>query len=109
MICRAWRAEATIELADSYQQVALTKVIPSIEARNIPGFLHIDMLRRPVSKDRIEFMTLMWFDSEESIKAFVGADSEASYLPADITAVLARYDLRASHFEVVQQRPQKPR
>ncbi|WP_255551468.1 antibiotic biosynthesis monooxygenase [Granulicella sp. dw_53] len=107
MICRAWRAEATNELADSYQNIALTKVIPSIEARKIHGFLHIDVLRRPLSQDKVEFMTLMWFDSAESIKAFVGEDSEASYLPTDITELLARYDLRAAHFEVVAQRPQK--
>ncbi|WP_187290214.1 antibiotic biosynthesis monooxygenase [Terriglobus saanensis] len=94
-------------MADTYQNVALTKVIPSIEARKIPGFLHIDVLRRPLSAERVEFMTLMWFDSAESIKAFVGEDSEASYLPTDITSVLARYDHRASHFEVVAQRPQK--
>lgn len=106
MICRAWRAEATYDLADEYQHIALTKIIPSIEARKIPGFLHIDILRRPLSADRVEFMTLMWFDSVASIKGFVGEDSEASYLPNDITQVLARYDLRASHFEVVEQRPQ---
>jgi heme-degrading monooxygenase HmoA len=109
MICRAWRAEAAHDMADEYQRIALTKIIPSIEARKIPGFLHIDMLRRILSDDRVEFMTLMWFDSATSIKGFVGEDSQASYLPSEITAVLARYDQRAAHFEVVDRRPQVER
>jgi heme-degrading monooxygenase HmoA len=93
-------------MADVYQNVALNKVIPSIEARKIPGFIHIDVLRRTLSEDKVEFTTLMWFDSVESIKAFAGDDAEASYLPTDITEVLSRYDHRAAHFEVVAQRPQ---
>ena len=49
------------------------QVIPGIEARSIPGFRSIVLLRRERDQD-VEFMTLMWFDSLDSVKAFMGED-----------------------------------
>jgi hypothetical protein len=37
-------------------------VIPGLEARHIPGFRSIDLVRRERDYD-VEFMTLMWFDT----------------------------------------------
>jgi hypothetical protein len=41
--------------------------IPGIEARRIPGFRSIDLVRRERERD-VEFMTLMWFDSLDAVK-----------------------------------------
>jgi heme-degrading monooxygenase HmoA len=106
MICRVWHAEATAENADKYLDAALTKIIPAIEARRLPGFLHIDVLRHPLPNGKVQFVTMAWFETAEAIKAFAGEDSEAAYLPSEITAVLERYDDRAIHFEVITRRPQ---
>ncbi len=103
-ICRYWEAEATPENADAYQNVALTKAIPSIEARRIPWFRHIDLLRHRLETGNVRFVTLMWSDNEADIEKFVGPDVEASYLPTDITTVLFKYNHRATHFEVVDRR-----
>jgi hypothetical protein len=54
----------------------------------------------------VEFQTLMWFDSLEAIKEFVGEDYGASHVPAPARAVLKRFDPRASHYEVIDRREQ---
>ena len=71
MICRIWHGYTTQENADAYERVVRTEVIPAIEARSIPGFLSIDLLRRQLENE-VEFMTVMWFDSQQAIVSFVG-------------------------------------
>ena len=105
MICRQWRGWTTPDNAEAYERIVRGEVIPGIEARAIPGFRHIDLLRRETG-DEIEFVTLMWFDSIEAIKAFVGDDHEAAHVPDAARAVLARFDERVSHFEVLDRRAQ---
>lgn len=105
MICRLWRGWATSANADSYERVVREQVIPEIEARNIDGFLHIDLMRRALG-DEVEFQTLMWFESLESVIAFVGEDYAVSHVPAAARAVLARFEERAAHFEVLDRRAQ---
>ncbi len=73
MICRLWRGWTSPENADEYERIVRTEVIPGIEARNIPGFRHIDLMRRDLDGE-IEFQTLMWFDDLDAIKAFMGED-----------------------------------
>jgi antibiotic biosynthesis monooxygenase (ABM) superfamily enzyme len=105
MICRVWRGWTTPENAASYQSIVLERVIPAIEARRIPGFHHIDVLRLD-RREEIEFTTMMWFDSIDSVQNFMGADYTASHVPAEARAVLARFDAHAEHLEVVDRRPQ---
>lgn len=108
MICRLWRGWASLADADAYERIVRTKVIPSIEAMNIVGFRAIDLLRRPSPDgERIEFMTLMWFDRLEDIRAFTGEDYQVSHVPQSARAVLADYDRRAAHFEVLERRRQR--
>jgi len=105
MICRLWRGWTTPENADGYERVVHGEVIPGIEARKIPGFLHIDLMKRELG-DEVEFQTLMWFDSLGAIKAFVGEDYSVSHVPSQARAVLKRFDERAAHYEVIDRRPQ---
>ena len=105
MICRLWCGWTTLENADSYERVVRGEVIPGIEARKIPGFRHIDLMKRNCG-DEIEFQTLMWFDSLDSIKAFIGEDYSVSHVPPNARAVLSRFDERAAHFEVLDRREQ---
>ena len=46
----------------------------------IPGFRHIDLMKRDRG-DEIEFQTLMWFESLDAIKAFMGEDYSVSHVP----------------------------
>jgi antibiotic biosynthesis monooxygenase (ABM) superfamily enzyme len=105
MICRLWRGWTTPQNADDYERIVRGQVIPGIEARQIPGFRHIDLMKR-VAGDEVEFQTLMWFDSLDAIKAFMGEDYAVSHVPAEAQAVLKRFDERAAHFEVIDRREQ---
>ena len=46
MICRLWRGWTAPENADEYERIVRPEVIPKIEARKIPGFRHVDLMRR---------------------------------------------------------------
>ena len=81
MICRLWRGWTSPENADAYEQIVRGEVIPGIEARRIPGFRHIDLMKRDLGEE-VEFQTLMWFDSLDAIKAFMGEDYAVSHVPA---------------------------
>jgi hypothetical protein len=104
-ICRLWRGWTTPENAEAYETLLLGEVIPGIEARRIPGFRGIDVMKRELGHE-VEFMTLMWFDSIEAIRAFVGEDYTISHVPAAARAVLSRFDGRAAHSEVLDRREQ---
>jgi hypothetical protein len=105
MICRLWRGWTTLENADAYERIVRDEVIPGIEARHISGFLHIDLMKRDLD-DEVEFQTLMWFDSLDAIKAFMGEDYGVSHVPGPARAVLKRFDERAAHYEVIDRRAQ---
>jgi hypothetical protein len=106
MICRIWRGWTTPANAEAYERAVRGEVIPGIEARRIPGFEHIDLMRRDLG-DEVEFQTIMWFDHLQSIVDFVGEDYSVSHVPPAARAVLSRFDARAAHYEVIDRRPQR--
>jgi hypothetical protein len=103
MICRLCRGWTTPENAEAYQHIVHSEVIPGIERRRIPGFAHIDLMKR-VAADEVEF--LMWFDSLDAITAFMGEDYAVSHVPDAARAVLKRFDSHAAHYEVIDRRQQ---
>lgn len=105
MICRLWRGWTTPENASAYEAIVREEVIPGIEAQGIPGFLSIDLMRRPV-QDGVEFATLMWFDDLAAVERFVGKDYEVAHVPERARQVLSRFDERSVHFEVIDRRSQ---
>jgi hypothetical protein len=105
LICRLWRGWTAPENADEYERIVRGEVIPAIEARSIPGFRHVDLMRRDLGGE-IEFQTLMWFDSIDSIKTFMGEDYSVSHVPLEVRAVLNSFDDRAAHYEVIDRREQ---
>jgi heme-degrading monooxygenase HmoA len=105
MICRLWRGWTTKDNADAYERIVRGEVIPGIEARHIPGFRSIDLVRRE-RDDNVEFMTLMWFDSLDAVKAFMGEDYDVAHVPAHAQAVLADFDKRSAHYDVLDRRDQ---
>lgn len=103
MICRIWHGWTTPTDADAYERLLRSEVFRAIAAQRISGFRGIELLRRP-SADSVEFVTLMYFDSIESVRAFAGADYEAAVVPASARALLQRFDTRSAHYEVRQPR-----
>jgi heme-degrading monooxygenase HmoA len=103
MICRIWHGWTSPEDADSYERLLRSEIFHGIADRDIPGYQGIELLRRPGS-DAVEFMTLMWFDSLDAVRAFAGPDYEVAVVPASARALLKRFDQRSAHYEVRQPR-----
>ena len=100
MIARIWYGYTTPDNADAYEALLKTEIFPGIVARNIAGFRRIELLRGPVGEE-VEFATVMWLDSLESVKAFAGADY---VVPPKARAVLKRFEGRSRHYDVREER-----
>jgi heme-degrading monooxygenase HmoA len=105
MICRLWRGWTTKDNAGAYERIVREEVIPGIEARRIPGFRSIDLIRREQDQDA-EFMTLMWFGSLDDVRGFTGEDYAAAHVPARAQTVLTGFGRRPAHYEVPGRREQ---
>jgi heme-degrading monooxygenase HmoA len=103
MISRLWRGWTAPQDADTYEDLLRAEIFPAILARNIEGFRRIELYRASADQE-CEFVTVMWFDSLESIKAFAGPDYETAVVPPKARAVLKRFDERSRHYEVRAQR-----
>ena len=103
MIARLWSGWTTPQNADIYEALLKTEIFPGILARKIAGFRRIELYRAPAG-DEVEFVTIMWFESMDAIKAFAGADYEVAVVPPKARAVLKRFDARSRHFEMREQR-----
>lgn len=99
MISRIWHGWTTPENADSYESLLREEVFTGIKGRGIPGFVDIQMLRRPLGNE-VEFVTIMRFESIEAIKMFAGEDYEACVVPAKARELLSRFDQRSQHYEI---------
>ncbi|MEQ9091629.1 MAG: hypothetical protein RIE52_11100 [Balneola sp.] len=99
MIARIWHGWTTHENADVYYQVLTETVIPQIESYKMEGYRKIEVLRQEL-EDETEFITIMYFDSLELIKQFVGDDYETAHVPEVAQKVLKRWDKRSQHYEV---------
>ncbi|MBV8792123.1 MAG: antibiotic biosynthesis monooxygenase [Pseudolabrys sp.] len=103
MISRIWRGWTAPQNADIYEALLRNEIFPGILARRIAGFRRIELFRAPAG-DEVEFVTVMWFDSIEDVKAFAGADYETAVVPPKARAVLKRFDPRSQHYDVRESR-----
>ena len=103
MICRIWHGWTTPENADPYEQLLRSEIFAGIASRRIPGFLGIDLVRRPLETS-VEFVTIMWFESIDAVRAFAGPDYEAAVVPPPARRLLERFDERSAHYDVRERR-----
>jgi heme-degrading monooxygenase HmoA len=99
MISRIWHGWTTPANADAYESLLKNEIFIGIKNRQIAGYRGIHLLRRNVG-DEVEFVTVMWFDSIEAVRAFAGEDYEAAVVPPQARALLSRFDQRSQHYEV---------
>jgi heme-degrading monooxygenase HmoA len=99
MIARVWHGWTTTQNAAAYEGLLREQVFPGIAAKGVAGYRRIQLLRRELDGE-VEFTTIMWFDSLDAVRQFVGEDHERAYVPAAARAVLARFDERSQHYEV---------
>jgi heme-degrading monooxygenase HmoA len=99
MVSRIWHGWTTPHNADRYEALLKEEIFVAIEGRRIPGFRGIQLLRRE-HESEVEFVTIIQFDSLDSVREFAGEDYEAAYVPAKARAVLSHFDERSAHYEV---------
>jgi heme-degrading monooxygenase HmoA len=99
MIARWWRGwAATQENAEAYEELLRTTILPWVDSHE--GHRGSYLVRRDVDEG-VEFATLTLWDSLDAVKAFAGEDYELAVVPERARAVLARWDERSAHYEVV--------
>lgn len=99
MIGRIWHGWTTPGNADAYEELLKHEVFVGIKGRKIAGFQNIQLFRRNVGAE-VEFVTVMWFDSLDSVRVFAGKDYEVAVVPPAARKILAHFDVRAQHYEV---------
>lgn len=98
MIARIWHGVTLATKANKY--VDYLKETGLADYAAISGNRGVYLLRRIVG-DRAHFMTLTFWESEEAIKAFAGADIEkARYYPEDKDFLL-EFEPTVKHYEVL--------
>jgi heme-degrading monooxygenase HmoA len=99
MISRIWHGWTLPENAAAYESLLKSEIFQDIQSRQIAGYQGIHLFRRDLGQE-VEFVTLMWFDSLEAVRAFAGEDYEVAVVPPKARALLARFDARSQHYEV---------
>lgn len=99
MIERIWHGWTTLENAQAYENLLKTEIFVGINNKNINGYRGIKLLTRKVDEE-MEFITIMKFDSIQSIINFAGKDYENCVVPESAQKVLKRYDKKAQHYEL---------
>ena len=102
-IKRVWHGWTVLENADAYQDLLHNEVFPGIEAKNIPGYRSIELMRRDLS-DEVEFVTIMTFESLQSVIDFQGENYTRCYVPDAAQKLLKRWDQVSAHYESIEER-----
>jgi hypothetical protein len=99
MICRIWHGWTTLENADIYENMLKDEIFKEIKAKNVSGYHGIQLFRRD-DEVEVEFITIMYFESIESISKFAGDDYEKAVVPQKARNVLSRFDDSVRIFEL---------
>ena len=103
MISRIWHGWTAADNADKYETLLKEEIFVGIQNRSIRGFRGIQLLRRDLGQE-VEFVTVMTFDSRDAVREFAGEDYEAAVVPPKARNVLARFDERSQHYEIIAER-----
>jgi antibiotic biosynthesis monooxygenase (ABM) superfamily enzyme len=100
MISRIWHGRTTPGNAAAYQELLLTEILPGIAAQRIAGYRGAHLLRRECEAE-VEFVTILWFESLDAVRAFAGGDYTSSVVPPTARALLSRFDAHSAHYETL--------
>jgi heme-degrading monooxygenase HmoA len=97
MIARVWHGWTKPEHADSYEAMLKPELLPGLS--KVKGFKGSYLLRRNVGGE-VEFITIIFWESLDAIRAIAGADYETAVIPEDRRKYLSRFDSKAAHYEI---------
>ena len=101
MIARVWHGWTKREEEDGYEAHLKPDLLPGLS--QVKGFLGSYLLRRAVGAE-VEFVTVIFWDSLEDLRAVAGPDYETAIIPEERRRYLQRFDGKAAHYEVVTDR-----
>lgn len=101
MIARVWHGYTKPEHADAYEALLKPELLPGLS--KVKGFKGSYLMRRNAGAE-VEFITIILWDSVDAIRAVAGPDYETAVIPEERRKYLARFDSKASHFEVASVR-----
>ena len=102
-IKRIWHGWTTKDNADKYQAILHEEVMPSIDAKKLPGYQKIEILRIELETE-VEFITIMTFESLQNVIALQSENYKKCYVPDVAQKVLKRWDLEVPHYELIETR-----
>ena len=102
MIARIWHGYTTKYNAVIYEHLLKEEIFVEIKKKKIKGYKGIQLLKRDLQEE-VEFTTIMWFDTIESVKQFAGDDYEKAHVPAKARKVLERFEDRSTHCELLHE------
>ena len=98
MIGRLWSGRTAPADADAYEAFLRDDLLP--EVAELEGAQGAYVLRRS-DGEQVEFVTLTLFDSLDAVRRFAGAEEDVPVIEPRAAELLADYDDRVRHFEVV--------
>lgn len=98
MIARVWTGRTRPEDADEYEELLRSTILPHISAETSGGYRGADLLRRERDAD-VEFVTILWFETEADLQSFAGEEeTERAVVPPEARELLASWDREARHY-----------
>ena len=98
MIARVWHGYTKPEHADLYEAMLKPELLPGIS--QAAGYKGSYLLRRDLGVE-VEFITILLWASIDSLRAAAGHDDyETAIIPEERRKYLARFDTRATHYEI---------
>lgn len=101
MIARVWTGRTRPEDADAYEALLRSEILPHISAETSAGYHGADLLRQE-REDEVEFVTILWFETEADLHSFAGEEeTERAVVPPEARELLSSWDREARHYRRV--------
>jgi heme-degrading monooxygenase HmoA len=97
VIARVWHGYTMPEHADAYESMLKPELLPGVS--KVKGYKGSYLLRRNVGNE-VEFITIMLWESIDSIRAVAGANYETAVIPEERRKYLTHYDAKSAHYEI---------
>ncbi|MFB6198227.1 MAG: antibiotic biosynthesis monooxygenase [Halobacteriaceae archaeon] len=99
MILRIWHGWTSPSDATAYEQLLRDEIFPEIAEMTGEGYLGHEIGRREDEK-RVEYVTIIRFESWEDVEAFAGPNPEHAHVPDEAKELLVDHDSHVKHYRV---------
>jgi antibiotic biosynthesis monooxygenase (ABM) superfamily enzyme len=99
MIARIWHGWTKPEKAKAYEGMLRDEIFPGIARRHIKDYRGAELFIHEDGNET-EFVTLLRFDSMETVKEFAGMDESKPVIYPKAEALLTRMDERSHRYRI---------